>query len=289
MLWDYVETDQLLKGPANLWSKLARIANGVTSIPQFPNRIRVQQGYAQNLAYPDHFFEAIITDPPYYDNIFYSILADFFYAWKRPILNLINPENSTASTTDNSHELVASSKRSGTPKKAHLDYCEQLSLALQEAARVLKPDGVFSLVYSHSSLQGWEAIIQAYRSTNLLITSVQPLGIERRQRPRAMTSEAINTCLVFVARPWHKPRQIIWLDDLCFQLKGPFLSFAMGLTEVGWKEADAGLAAFANAVGMVANASLVSGSSNDLETLRILAAIVKERLSTFSIKDRNSL
>jgi putative DNA methylase len=289
MLWDYVETDQVLSGPANLWSKLDRIVNGVTSIPQFPNRVHVQQGYAQKLPYPDHYFDAIITDPPYYDNIFYSVLADFFYVWKRPILNLVQPELFSSPITDSSHELVASTKRSGAAQKAHLDYCQQLSLALQEAARVLKPDGIFSFVYSHSSLQGWEAIIKAYRTTNLLITSVQPLGIERKQRPRAMTSEAINTCIVFIARPWDGQRQVISLNELCIELREKFLNFALGLIEVGWKEADAGLAAFANTVGMVANAKAVSDNINDLEALRILASIVQEKLPTFSIKDRKSL
>ncbi len=70
---------------------------------------------------------------------------------------------------------------------------ENIGKAINEAARVLKPDGVFSFIYSHSSFNGWEALIRAYRPTNLFITSVQPLSIKRRQRPR-------NHCQVYCFR-----------------------------------------------------------------------------------------
>ncbi len=200
MLWDYCETDPVGDGPANLRAKLNRIVAGTSALSQIVSPANVQKGYAQSLPYPDGFFDAIVTDPPYYDNIFYNVLADFFFAWKRPVFAMVEPDLFSCSTTDPSRELVASSLRSGTPAKAHEDYCREFSRAVAEAERCLKPNGVFALLYSHSSLHGWEAIVRAYRASGLRITSVQPLGIERKQRPRAMTSDAINTCVVFVAQ-----------------------------------------------------------------------------------------
>lgn len=287
MLWDYVETDQVLYGPANLWSKLDRIIKGASSIPRFPFSVNVKQGYAQNLDYPDNYFDAIVTDPPYYDNIYYSILADFIYAWKRPLLDLISLTSYSSPTTDITHELVASKNRSGSAEKAHNDYCEQLSLAFSEVERVLKMDGVFSFVYSHSSFQGWEAVLKAYRGSKLLITSVQPLSIERRQRPRAMTSEAINTCIVFVARPWNGKRRIVSLKEIECQIKEKLTEFGKALIQVGWKEKDAALSVFANGVGLLANSTL--NEVDDLEILRHIASLIRLEFPSFSIKDRKSL
>lgn len=78
MLFDYAETDQTLKGPANLWDKLRRICKGVKSFENCKGNITIKHAHAQQLPYEDDFFDAIVTDPPYYDNIYYSILADFF-------------------------------------------------------------------------------------------------------------------------------------------------------------------------------------------------------------------
>ena len=287
MLWDYVETDQLLRGPANLWSKLARIVKGVSSIPQFPHAVTVKKGPAQALDYPDNYFDAVVTDPPYYDNIYYSVLADFIYAWKRPILDLISPSVYLSPTTDTKGELVASSNRSGSADRALNDYCEQLSLSLKEVERVLKSDGVFSFVYSHGSLQGWLALLKAFRDSNLLITSVQPLSIERRQRPRAMTAGAINTCLVFVARPGKNQSRSVSAAEIDNQLEERLFGFAEELIRLGWEEIDAALATFANVVGMLANSA--PNQIDDLEALRRIAASVRLRFPSFSIKDRKPL
>jgi putative DNA methylase len=288
MLWDYCEIDPVMTGPANLWSKLERITAGVQSIKHFPHAAHVQLGYAQELPFPDSFFEAIVTDPPYYDNIYYNVLADFFFAWKRILLGAIAPDLFSSDTTDNSRELVASRFRSTSAAQAHEDYCEQLSLALREANRVLKANGVFSFVYSHSSLQGWEALVRAFRATNFRITSVQPLSIERKQRPRAMTSEAVNTCITFVAHHGTGERSPLSQEELKNELRKYSKDIAPQLLAVNWSADDTALAVFANAVAMIANADHIAGA-NDREALRLSAIAVAEEFHSFKITDRKSL
>lgn len=289
MLWDYVETDPVLNGPANLWGKLDRILAGVDSLGNYDITPHIEQGFAQALPFENNFFDAIITDPPYYDNIFYSVLADFFFAWKRLILRLIEPNLFKSDITNTNGELVASKFRSHSPQKAHEDYCQQLTLAIKEAARVLKDDGIFSFIYSHSSVKGWEAFVRAFRSSNFIITSVQPLSIERKQRPRAMTSEAVNTCIAFVCRKTKLEKNAISLSDLVKKLRIICIEFAPGLLEAGWNKKDAALAAFANSVGMLANAKTVVGVQNDLEALKKCGNVVNEYFPEFKLKIRDSL
>jgi len=289
MLWDYCEIDPLLSGPANLWSKLERIVAGAKSIKKYPYAAHVQVGYAQELPFPDCFFEAIVTDPPYYDNIYYNVLADFFYAWKRILLGAIDPELFSSNTTDNSRELVASKFRSNSPEQAHEDYCVQLSLALREANRVLKPDGIFSFVYSHSSLKGWEALVRAFRETDFRITSVQPLSIERKQRPRAMTSEAVNTCITFVSHNATDERTPLSEEKLKIDLREYADEIGPQLLGINWNNDDVALAIFANAVAMIANASHVTGMRSDRDALRTSAIVVAEKFPSFKINDRRSL
>jgi len=289
MLWDYAEIDPLSLGPSNLWSKLKRIIKGSAFIKRFTNKAFVSHGYAQSLPFDDNYFDGIVTDPPYYDNIYYSALADFFFAWKRLLLQKINPELFKSEATDASKELVASTKRNGTPVKAHEVYCQQLQRAIKEAARVLKPDGVFSFLYSHSSLNGWEALIRAYRPSNFIITSVQPLSIERKARPRAMKSKAVNTCIVFVARKTSEAKQSEYWENIALKIKNICDSeYLPSLIEWGWDDHDAALAVFAHGIGLVANVRQVDRKS-DIETMTIIEQIIREKVPSFKIIKRKSL
>lgn len=286
MLWDYAEIDPAHRGPANLWDKLERIIQGAIRADELKGTAEVIRGSAQELPFPDDHFDAIVTDPPYYDNLYYSVLADFFYSWKRLLLRKISPDLFARRATTIEGELVASIQRWGDRETAHEWYCAELSRALVEASRVLKPEGVLALIYSHASLAGWEALLRAFIDSPLVVTSVQPLSIERRQRPRAMTSEVVNTCLVFVARKREVEKTDLVLAEVVVRLAeirdGPFTS---ELVEAGWRDEDVALALFAQGIGLLANRRAVDRDSS----LQQLEGIVQERFPTFGLKRRRSL
>jgi putative DNA methylase len=289
MLWDYAETDAVLDGPANLWKKLDRIVAGTKPLEQLRGAVDVRKAYAQELPFESNSFDAIVTDPPYYDNIYYNVLADFFFSWKRLLLELVEPSLFQQETTDSTKELVASSIRSGDSKTAHTDYCREFAKAIREAERVLKPDGIFCLVYSHSSLGGWEAILQAYRPTNLRVTSVQPLSIERKARPRAMTSEAVNTCVALVSHPGNMPKAETSLEAFTSELRKLARELVDGLTAADWHEGDMGVAAFSQGVGMACNVSNVAECKDNSDLLRKIADVVREFIPAFKLVERRSL
>ena len=153
----------------------------------------------------------------------------------------------------------------------------------------MKDDGVFSFVYSHSSLRGWEAIVRAFRATSFRITSVQPLSIERKARPRAISSDAINTCITFVAHKTQSKRLPVSIIKLKMQLQECCAELAPQLLAVNWTEEDAALAVFANGVAMLVNAQRVTGTSDDIAALEELEATVHEKFPSFSVQNRGSI
>ena len=290
MLWDYVETDPLLGGPANLWAKLDRIVAGVWGTPYFPNKPSVYHGRAQSLPFPESMFDAVVTDPPYYDNIYYNVLADFFYAWKRPVLENLCPELFNVVQCEEEAELVCSQFRRGNHDSAHTWYCAQLAQCLREVARVLKPDGILSFVFAHSSLSGWEAVVRAFRGSGLVLTSAVPLSIERRQRPRAMTSEAVNTCIVLVGRKAKESGKPVEIGELEVTIQTCAATMAPQLKGHGWQEADIGMAIFSQGVVALANAARVTGVRSDAEALKRVGELVRSASGTgFKLQSRQSL
>lgn len=289
MLWDYIETDPTSTGPANLWAKLERIMTGVRALEPISRPATIRQACAQQLPFADEYFDAIVTDPPYYDNLCYNVLADCFYSWKRLLLRNIDPQLFQADTTDSTHELIASTFRNGTAARAHASYCRQLAKALCEGERVLKPNGVFALVYSHASLRGWDALIQGYRATQLRITSVQPLKVERRHRPRAIASNTVNTCLAFIARRCTQPRQPASLPQLIGQLETLADMLDTTLSRAGWPVGDIAVAVYAQGVALLANASELDDDTTSLIALQTFATCVRQRYPDFRVSSRRSL
>jgi putative DNA methylase len=287
MMWDYVETDPLLSGPANLWGKLDRIVAGVSATPHFSKRPSVYQGSAQRLPFGGDTFDAVITDPPYYDNIYYNVLADFFYAWKRPLLQILCPELFSTTQCAEELELVSSHFRQG--KNSHEWYCIQLTQCLQEVTRVLKRDGIISFVFAHSSLSAWDAIVRSFRRSGLTLTSAEPLSIERRQRPRAMTSEAVNICIVLVGRKVAAARRSVDIAMVEKTVKASLKTIGKRLKEYGWHEEDIGMAIFAQGVMAIANARNVTGVNSDADALKRLGDIVGSLVPGFKLQVRQSL
>jgi len=289
MLWDYMETDPLMRGPANLWDKLERIKAGAKCLAGTDVKVDVRQGFAQALPFDDNSFDALVTDPPYYDNIYYNALADFFYSWKRLLIRVLEPQLAANDRTDGSRELVASSFRSGSPLAAHRDYCEQLAAALKEAERVLRPSGVLAWIYSHASLAGWEAFVYGFRRTGLLITGVQPLRVERGRRPRAMTSDALNTCMVFITRKQLSPRVPSSVAAVRSRLEEIISDLEIPLRSCGWQERDIAIAVYAHGVALLCNAAKLDGADGDRDALLALEAIVREHFPVFRVLRRKSL
>lgn len=163
-------------------------------------------------------------------------------------------------------------------------------MAFSEAARVLKRDGVFSFIYSHSSVNGWESVIRAYRQSEFMVSSVQPLSIERKGRPRAVLSQAVNTCVTIVARKSSEIKMPITMDAVLSKTQEYIDTFGKRLIESsGWTQPDAGLAVVACVVGLLANASEIAESISNTDALLAAAKIVKKEFPEFSIKVRDSL
>lgn len=130
-------------------------------------------GDSTRLPVPDSTVDAVITDPPYFDNVMYSELAEFYYAWLRRGLQARYP-NFRDPHVPNAPEVIVN-KNQG---KGEQEYLRGLTAVFVEACRALKPDGLFVFTFHHQDDSAWGAMVQSVIDAGLYITRAYPILAE---------------------------------------------------------------------------------------------------------------
>ena len=155
---------------------------------------------------PDLASAIWFSDPPYYDAIPYADLSDFFLVWLKrslPDHPLVRDYRLSGNAlSPKVGEIVQDETKlyDGQPKDRRW-FEEQMALAFAEGRRVLKEDGVGSVVFAHKTTEGWEALLSGLIRGGWTITGSWPIATEQQQRLRARESAALATSIHLVCRP----------------------------------------------------------------------------------------
>jgi putative DNA methylase len=179
MVWDYGEMN-LFAGSAGDWSEsidyVAAVAESLLAIEEAAT---VTRGSAYSLATPDNTLDAVITDPPYYDNVPYANISDFFYVWLKRTVGHLYPKHFSGQGTPKKQETVADATRhDGDKRKAGRAYEDMMAQSLAEANRVLKPGGALVVVYAHKTTLGWATLVDALRQAGFQVMEAWPINTE---------------------------------------------------------------------------------------------------------------
>ena len=159
----------------------------------------VQRGSAPSLPYEDNSFDAVITDPPYYDNVPYSHLADFFYVWLKRSVGYLYPEHfAAASSPTKSEAVMEAARQAATKRRLRAEYETMMGQAFRQAHRVLKAGAPLICVYAHKTTAGWATLIDAMRTAGFVVTEAWP---NRYRKPLPAKIEGL-----FGPRVEHFPR-----------------------------------------------------------------------------------
>ena len=204
MNWDYFEVNAFSGSTGSIVAAVSKVSRVIEHLSLFLNSqspiSTVTQSSATQLPYPDAHFDAVLTDPPYYDNVPYSYLSDFFYVWLKRTVGHLYPDLFSTPLTPKANEIVAYSHGEGGWEGGKTFFEENLKQAFQEIYRVLKPNGVAIIVYAHKSTAGWETVINALLDSGLVVTGAWPLNTEMESRLRASESAALASSIYIIAR-----------------------------------------------------------------------------------------
>ncbi len=256
MVFDFFEQNPFSISTGNLMEQINISENILKHLVMVNSKnSKVFQASATELPYPNNYFDAIFTDPPYYDNVPYSDLSDFFYVWLKRAIGAYHPELFSTPLTPKSKEIIASLPLlRGMPKDEAKDviktikpkkyFEDMLKKAFQEFYRILKPNGIVVLVYTHKSTTGWETLINSLLDSGLVVISSWPIHTELTTRLRAQKSAALASSIYIVARKMQR-QPTGWFNEVKEELKKHLNKKLDRL----WKEGVSGADFFISAIG----------------------------------------
>lgn len=205
MLWDFAETNPLGNATGSLKAAYEMAENGLMSL--VGEQGRISQADAQTVKIPSG--SVLNTDPPYYDNIAYADLSDFFYCWMRPALKEIFPSLFGVLATPKAEELVATTYMHSSKDAAEQFFLSGMQSALKNAQEQTTQDFPAAIYYAFKqsevtsegiSSTGWATFIQAVIDAGFAILGTWPLRTEMRTRQIAMGNNALANSVVLVCR-----------------------------------------------------------------------------------------
>lgn len=207
MLWDFAEPNFLADATGSLSAGVFYSYDPLPLLPTDTAGIAAQLDAQSQTMTKD---KVVSTDPPYYNNIAYADLSDFFYVWLRKPLRAIFPELYATLAVPKAEELVATPYRHGGREQAEKFFLDGMTAAMHNLAEQAHSAFPVTIYYAFkqsetkdeagTSSTGWETFLQAVLDAGFAITGTWPVRTEMRTRQVAMDSNALASSIILVCR-----------------------------------------------------------------------------------------
>ena len=223
MVWDFAESNPFSSSTGNWSSNVEWVAKAVAQVPSIQEGVITKGNALERLGEVEA--PLICTDPPYYDNVPYADLSDFFYVWLRHNLSDVWPEECSTILTPKKEELIADPDRAGSKDAAEEHFEMGMASVMSEISRVHNPDFPATIFYAFKQQEtkegatvstGWETFLQGLVDAQLQITATWPIRTEMQGRLRATESAALASSVVIACRRRQK--------EVPMETRGGFIS-----------------------------------------------------------------
>ena len=152
----------------------------------------------------DASVDVVVMDPPYYDNVMYAELSDFFYVWLKRTAGYVYPELFTSVLTDKENEAVANPAKfqgeKGARSLASDDYKQRMAAIFAECRRVMKPNAIMTLMFMHKASGAWDALATGLLDAGFVITACWPINTEASGSLHIRNKAAANSTILLACR-----------------------------------------------------------------------------------------
>lgn len=207
MTWDFAETNVFSTSSGSFNNLFERQIKGFEALGQKPPGVVMQADARSQTVSAD---KVISTDPPYYDNIAYADLSDFFYVWLRRSLRTVFPEIFSSMVVPKAEELVATAYRHGGKDSAEKFFLEGMTDAMGKLAAQAHPAFPVTIYYAFkqsdstdvvgTNSTGWETFLEAVLRAGFVLTGTWPMRTEKEGRSIGNGANALASSIILVCR-----------------------------------------------------------------------------------------
>ncbi len=216
MVWDFAEVNPF-SGATGSWDGVIEWVCAVCESQASNEGLSGQVELASASAHPlsDNIASAWITDPPYYDAVPYAHLSDYFYVWLRRVLQIALPQLFSSQCVPKEEEIVVDRPHYLSNSKKDVAFYErELTKAFAEGRRVLRPDGLGTIVFASKTTASREAILRAVVDAGWTITGSWPIDTEMEARVAAQGQARLASSVHLVCRPRGNSDGSVGTDDI---------------------------------------------------------------------------
>lgn len=284
MTWDYTEVNPFSSKSGNFLGQVEWVAEAVENVPAHPHSDATQADAMTR----DYTNVVVSTDPPYYDNIDYSDLSDYFYVWLRPMLRDVLPSVTATMLTPKAQELVANPYRHGGKDGAEqffVDGFDAVFDRIRGTARTDVPMTVYYAYKQHGSdgvSTGWYALLEGLINAGWQITATWPVRSELSNRMLASGTNALASSIVLACRPRPEDAPRATMREFISTLRRELSEELRTLMTSGIEPVDLNQAAIGPGISVYSRYSRIveaDGSDMDVrQALEIINRIIDETL-----------
>lgn len=287
MLWDFGEAGAFSGAAGDFGVSLNSIVKAIARFVPNAKGIEVQHD-AQTVQYPKG--AVISTDPPYYDNIGYADVSDFFFCWLRPTLKDVFPEIFGVLATPKTEELVATPYRHGGKTGAEAFFLDGMSNAIRNMAEQSAVDYPATIYYAFKqneiategiSSTGWATFLQAVLDAGYSVVGTWPMRTEMANRMIASGTNALANSVVLVCRKKDASAEVITRAEFIRALKRDLAPAIRELQAANVSPADMPQSAIGPGMGVFSRSEAVLEADDRPMTVKTALQLINAQLDEY--------
>lgn len=288
MTWDFAEVNVFSTSSGSYHSLFSRMVKGFEAIGAGVQQASVTQADAQSLTY--NAGTVVSTDPPYYDNIAYADLSDFFFCWMKPSLKEVYPDLFGLLVTPKADELVATPYRHGGREAADAFFLQGMRRAIKTMAQQTSADFPTTIYYAFKqseveqegiSSTGWATFIQSIVEAGYAVVGTWPLRTEKPGRMIAVGTNALANSVVLVCRKRDIAAEAITRAEFIRALKRELPPAISELQSVSIAPADMPQSAIGPGMGIFSRYGAVLESDDTPMTVKAALQLINRELDEY--------
>ena len=284
MTWDFAELNTLLTGTGTFEGAVSWTAESLEGVPRqaLPGLVTAKNAMQGDCpAHP----AVISTDPPYYDNIGYADLSDFFYVWLRRSLAAVWPKLLRPPLTPKDDELVATPYRRGGKQAAESFFIAGMGEALRAMHQAADDDAPLTIYYAFKQSEagkegiaspGWASFLQAVVDSGLAVHGTWPLRTELGNRMTGMGANALASSIVLVCRKRQPDAKVVERETFVRALRRELPSALVQIRAAGIGPVDMAQSAIGPGMGIFTRYAAVLEDSGQKMTVRTALAKINQ-------------